>query len=115
MRRYVVANLDGEVDGKANAVWRKTLSARGTRRPGQYVFRRHGHWPGCLGGDHERKELRRTASLFRRHDELTLGSTPTESAGVIQYAAGFLCDLWLALVVLSVCFGEIELFCFDPI
>ena len=63
------------------------MSARGTRQPGQYVFRGHGNWLGRLGEDHERKDLRRTAGLFRRDDELTLGSTETESAGVIKVVA----------------------------
>lgn len=40
-----------------------------------------------VGGDHERKDLRRTASLFRRDGEFTLGSTATESAGVIKVVA----------------------------
>ena len=79
--------MDGEVDWKAKAVWRRILSARGTRRPGQYVFRRHGHWLGRRGRDHERKDLRRTASLFRRDGEFTFGSTATESAGVIKVVA----------------------------
>ncbi len=51
------------------------------------VSKRHGHWLGRLGESLERIDLRRFASLFRRDDELTFGSTATESAGVIKVVA----------------------------
>ena len=79
--------MDGEVDGKVKAAWRRILRCARDSSAQPICLQKTWTLAGSSWWRLRANGLEKTTSLVRRDDELTLGSTATESAGVIKVVA----------------------------